>query len=40
MKFPVNRLELTSVNLGVDLRCCDGGMAKHLLDDAQIGAAG
>ena len=39
MELPMDRLQLAPIDLGVDLRCGNGGMAEHLLDDAKIGSS-
>ena len=36
----MDRLELASIDLSVDLGGGNGGVSEHLLDDAKIGTAG
>lgn len=33
-------VESVAVEVGVDLCCCEAGVAEHFLDDAEVGAAG
>jgi hypothetical protein len=40
MKLTVNVLETFPVEVGVELRGHDGGVAEHLLHGAQVGPAG
>ena len=40
MKLLVDTLEAGSVDVGVDLRRTDAGVAEHFLHLAQVGAAG
>ena len=38
MKFPMHRFQALLIDVRINLGCRDVGVAKHLLDDAQIGA--
>ena len=38
MKFPVHSFQSLLIDVRIDLRCRNVGMAEHFLDDAKIGA--